>query len=580
MKRTVTVNLNGRVFTMDEDAYQLLDKYLNNIRIYFRKEEGSAEIIADFEARIEELFSERIRLGQEVITATNVEEVISRVGKPDDFGDRESENRSREEEKQNFQQSAQQGYQEVKKSFYRDNDQKMLGGVCSGLAAYFDWDVLVVRIIAIILIFGTSGMIIPIYLLAWIIFPAARTATEKLQMQGKPITVENIGKTVAAEAVPVNRSEHGGCLEGFISVIVTLMKIFLIGIGCIIALPLIIALFAVIIAVIASLFGVGGGLLGIIPFGLADNLSFLTFDYPIMASISFIFFIGIPLVVLIYSIVASIAKFKPVEKSVKWILLAVWIISFILILSSGIKINKNSGFSWSGWNNDSTPSDSASLTEQEYVIDQPFDTILMDEGVIGNVKIEQSNILPATIKVSGSEFLVKKIQHEVNNGQLRVSIPNDQKWTPFRFGRKKANLSINISTPGVKSIQSRAIGNVSIPNAFKVDDLNLEIKGVGKFQADSLYVQTLRTSAEGVGSIILSGQARKVYIDMKGTGSIDALGLASDSVYAEVKGIGSVKTNPASYLKGKVEGIGSLTYKEEPKEKNTEMSGIGKIGKE
>ena len=61
MKKTVTVNLNGRVFTMDEDAYQLLEKYLNNIRIYFRKEEGSSEIIADFEARIEELFSERMR---------------------------------------------------------------------------------------------------------------------------------------------------------------------------------------------------------------------------------------------------------------------------------------------------------------------------------------------------------------------------------------------------------------------------------------------------------------------------------------------------------------------------------------
>jgi hypothetical protein len=112
------------------------------------------------------------------------------------------------------------------------------------------------------------------------------------------------------------------------------------------------------------------------------------------------------------------------------------------------------------------------------------------------------------------------------------------------------------------------------------DDLNLGIKGVGKFRADSLFVYTLKASAEGVGSVILSGEARRAEFDMKGTGSINALGLLADSVYAKVEGIGSLKCNPVTYLKGKVNGIGSLTYKEEPKEKNTEMSGIGKIGRE
>jgi hypothetical protein len=67
---------------------------------------------------------------------------------------------------------------------------------------------------------------------------------------------------------------------------------------------------------------------------------------------------------------------------------------------------------------------------------------------------------------------------------------------------------------------------------------------------------------------------------MEGAGSIDASGLIADSVFAKVEGIGSIKCNPISYLKGSVNGIGSLTYKEEPKEKDMEMSGIGKIGKE
>ena len=87
MKKTLTVNLGGTVFHIDEDAYQLLDKYLSNLRIHFRKEEGSEEIMNDFEMRISELFGERIRLGHEVITIEHVEEVINRMGKPEEIAE-------------------------------------------------------------------------------------------------------------------------------------------------------------------------------------------------------------------------------------------------------------------------------------------------------------------------------------------------------------------------------------------------------------------------------------------------------------------------------------------------------------
>ena len=72
MKKTLSINLGGSVFNIDEDAYQLLDKYLNNLRIHFRKEEGSDEIMDDFESRISELFGERVRLGYQVITIQQV----------------------------------------------------------------------------------------------------------------------------------------------------------------------------------------------------------------------------------------------------------------------------------------------------------------------------------------------------------------------------------------------------------------------------------------------------------------------------------------------------------------------------
>lgn len=90
MKKTLTINLGGSVFHIDEDAYQLLDKYLSNLRIHFKKEEGSDEIMNDFELRISELFSERIRLGYQVISIDLVEEVIKRMGKPEEIFERDS----------------------------------------------------------------------------------------------------------------------------------------------------------------------------------------------------------------------------------------------------------------------------------------------------------------------------------------------------------------------------------------------------------------------------------------------------------------------------------------------------------
>ena len=191
MKKTVTVNLGGTVFHIDEDAYQLLDKYLANLRIHFRREEGSDEIMNDFEMRIGELFNERIRLGYEVISIEQVEEVIRRMGKPEEIFDEEQ----REPEVEPSRPRSEMKNEPVKKRLMRDPDNRIIGGVCGGLAAYMNWDATAIRLIFFLLIF-LYGYIVPIYLLLWIVMPLARTATEKLQMRGENITVETIGKTV------------------------------------------------------------------------------------------------------------------------------------------------------------------------------------------------------------------------------------------------------------------------------------------------------------------------------------------------------------------------------------------------
>ena len=86
MKKTLTINLGGIVYHIDDDAYRLLDNYLSNLKHYFRKQEGAEEIVNDIEMRIAELFAEKVTEGKQVITVSDVEEIIARVGKPEDFG--------------------------------------------------------------------------------------------------------------------------------------------------------------------------------------------------------------------------------------------------------------------------------------------------------------------------------------------------------------------------------------------------------------------------------------------------------------------------------------------------------------
>ena len=85
MKKTLTINLGGIVYHIDDDAYRLLDDYLSNLKHFFRKQEGAEEIVNDIEIRIAELFAEKVSAGKQVITIADVEEIIARVGKPEDI---------------------------------------------------------------------------------------------------------------------------------------------------------------------------------------------------------------------------------------------------------------------------------------------------------------------------------------------------------------------------------------------------------------------------------------------------------------------------------------------------------------
>lgn len=192
MKKTVDINIGNRAFHIDEDAYTHLKQYLERLNRLFNKQEGGSEIITDIEIRIAELFETKINSNSGVISMQMVDEVINIMGQPEDLDDDNGD--AKKEEKVYYAK-----VEEPKKRFYRDIDNRVIAGICAGLAAYFNMDIAIIRIIAVILFFVTSGGAIPVYIILWLIIPPAISRAQKMEMRGERVTIENIERTIREE---------------------------------------------------------------------------------------------------------------------------------------------------------------------------------------------------------------------------------------------------------------------------------------------------------------------------------------------------------------------------------------------
>lgn len=187
MKKTFTANLNGTVFHIEEDAYDQLQRYLANIRAKFSGSAEAEEIMADIEARIAELFHERLQ-GRQAVSMADVDHVKQVMGQPEDYVDGDTTDGPADTEERAYRHYGPRKH----KRLFRDPDDRWLGGVISGLANYFGTDPLWFRIAFIVVLIAGWGSPVLIYLIMWALIPEAITAAEKLEMHGEEVTVDNI----------------------------------------------------------------------------------------------------------------------------------------------------------------------------------------------------------------------------------------------------------------------------------------------------------------------------------------------------------------------------------------------------
>ena len=346
MKKTVNINLAGTFFHIDEDAFGKLSRYLDAIKKSISDPIGGDEIIRDIEARIAELFSEKLERNTQVVSIKELDVIITIMGQPEDYIMDENSFEEEEASKSDVSKNKPSNH----KQLFRDIDNKFVAGVCSGLGHYLGLDAVWVRLFWILLTGFTSGFGVFAYILFWILVRAAETTSEKLKMTGEAINISNIEKkfnegyqTVSESIKNAEFDKYGKKIkkgsatffDSLGSTMLSILKIFVKLFGLIILASGLIGLISIIIGMVAfGTFGIYNTGAGMDMYQLID-----TTNTPIwLASMILTLAIGIPLLVLFILGLKIIApNIKSIGTPGKITLLVLWVAALSTLIILGIR---------------------------------------------------------------------------------------------------------------------------------------------------------------------------------------------------------------------------------------------------
>lgn len=328
MKKTYSINISGFIFNIDEDAYEKLLNYLNTLKLKFTNAAESEEIIKDIESRIAELFQEKLQKTQ-VITIDHVNEIIGILGTPEEINDDSQEEKEQKSEDRS------------NRRLYRDPDNRIIGGVSSGLAAYFNIDRLIMRIIMAATFFFSGPLL---YIILWALIPEAKTTAQKLEMSGEKINIENIEKSIKSEFKKVKKSfneykdkgykESKSAADSFVSVVLNLAQFIVRVIMIVIGVSFILAGIVVLMALIGGSFTNSWGPNGFNLRFLSDIFISETNTFMVLISICLI--IGIPVISIIIAGIKLLFRIRSKTRILKWTLFGLWIFGLLMLAVASV----------------------------------------------------------------------------------------------------------------------------------------------------------------------------------------------------------------------------------------------------
>ena len=324
MNKTIIININGIIFHIEEDAYEVLQAYMVNVKKHFGYSADSQEIVGDIENRIAEMFSERLNEHKAVILMDDVKEVCAQMGRVEDF---DMDDEPSDEFTQEY------SYRD-ERSLFRDPDDKILGGVCSGLGHYFGIEPKWVRLI-FLLVFLFAGAGLLIYIVLWIVIPKAKTRSDRMKMRGEPANLQNFKRSFQEEMGDVKRNfsaagerartsldDSNSSLNSFINLIGKIIVGFIKIIGAFIIFGLSIAL----IGLIFTLF-LGSGFWDVRVLGSDFPLYAVDAEFRNTLMIAVFFVIAIPILLLIFLAIRLLFNRKIMGRYFGFSLLIIWLVA-------------------------------------------------------------------------------------------------------------------------------------------------------------------------------------------------------------------------------------------------------------
>ncbi len=575
MKKTFTINLNNIVFHIDDDAYELLQSYLAEVGNHFKSESEKADIMNDIEARIAELLTEKMDKQKNVITIEDVDAIITIMGKPSQFVDAEEEESSYSSE------SASANSEQTKtgsKKYYRDIDNRLLGGVASGLAAYLNWDIALVRVIFLVLAFITSGTFVLIYLLMWIIVPKAVTAAQRLEMKGEDVNIETIKNIMvdAKEYVESDKFKENANSIGnrFVEILSTLVKVILTLVGAVVGIVGVIAVVALIIGLIIFLLE-PEAIAALFPEFFAVFGS-TTPDRVILSVISLVLIIGTPVFALIYWSLNTISKDRKNKYHTGlWVSLSLWLVGIVLFVATGAgtlrKLIKHQieqhGTVWF-WDNDIVKSkkwDETAADFQTQARDVPaFHAIYVSSAINVELRKQAEQSLSVRTLVDYQE----NIKTEVENGVLKIYSSNSL---------IRPSVKVQIDLDSITYLKVLGASKVAFLDNFNVKNLNIDISGASKAELKLNSAQKLDVKVSGASKLEAQGVADTLLLEGSGASKVDADDLRTKVSVVDVSGASNVDVHAIEEFQGSASGASRIEVSGNPVKRSNSTSGGSSI---
>ena len=541
MNKTINITVAGMAFTLEEDAYPLLEQYLASVKRYFSTFNYGSEVYADIESRLAEQFQKELTATKvQVLSKNSIERIIKEMGTVEELSGDEK---------------ADQEEAMPSRRLYRNTDNAIIGGVASRIAAYFNSSPLIIRIIFIIAAL-TCCWGIGLYIILWFLVPEAKTPSEKLEMRGKATTVAELENMVKERIHSVNA--NGGfnkILTFFKNLIILIIR----NIGKLIGLVIAIAsaaliFFAAFIA--ANLFFnrqspyMDQSIVG----------AFSSYEYQILIVLAF-FVITIPLFFITRAGGALIKRRPHLNPSIALGLAALWVIATIgtsVIITRSMPRIENTVNSIQG-----------SIQEKNYSELKDFSKI----EIRGQYDATITAGKDYSVTVKGYKQDLEEVRVDVKNGSL--ALDHTYKNRPICFFCRRQTPAVLITLPQLDFLRLSGSSDADV-SGFRADSFTAVVSGASDITVAGSY-KKLSLSLSGSSNAEISGSAQALEIKASGASSIDSSDCDAQDVTIEASGATNAIVKAAQHLESNLSRASDLKYYGSPQVTVIRQSGSSNI---